>query len=117
MLPKLICVLIYSLTKCHTLNIYSENFVILAEKYPWRSLMLRKLQYFFERSAPPNKFLRNLRSKYILNIYLAEKQLGIANWPIEGKKTIFHCCVYSEEKVGKEKERNSATETVTLNKF
>ena len=23
----------------------SENFVLLAEKFPWRSLMLRKLQY------------------------------------------------------------------------
>ena len=42
-----------------------EKFVIFSKKYPWRSLMLRKLQYVesqFFRSAPPYIFLRNLRT-------------------------------------------------------
>ena len=40
----------------------SENFVIFAEKYPWRSLMLRKLQYV------ESQLLRT-RQIYILGIY------------------------------------------------
>ena len=57
MLTNLTCVLIYSLTKNIREN-DSGNFVKLAEIYPWRSFLLRKLQYLdsplFERSAPPN---------------------------------------------------------------
>ena len=38
----------------------------------------------------------------IADIYLAEKILGIANWPIEGKKNnILHYFVHSEENGGR----------------
>ena len=40
---NLTCVLIYSLILKTT--VCSEKFVKLAETYPWRSLLLRKLQY------------------------------------------------------------------------
>ena len=49
-LSNLRSVLIYSLRY--------ENFVKLTKKYPWRSLMLKKLHFyschFFEPSAPQN---------------------------------------------------------------
>ena len=56
----------------------------------------------------------------IANIYLAEKKLGIANWSIEGKKNpaIFYIIVFIVKiMAGREKEWNSAMETVILNKF
>ena len=35
----------------------------------------------------------------IANIYLAETKLGIAKWPIEGKKTIFYIIVFIVKKM------------------
>ena len=62
---NLTCVLIYLLTK-YVLEDDFENFVKVAVIYPWRSLLLRKLQYFesllFERSTSTNIILRNLKN-------------------------------------------------------
>ena len=60
--------------------------------------MLRKLQYFFKRNAPPNIFLRDLRSKYIRNISIAE-----TNWALLLDllkiKTIFYIVVFIVKKM------------------
>ena len=47
MLPNLICVLIKLLAKCVVEDVLKAavlKTVIFAEKYPWQSLLLRKLQ-------------------------------------------------------------------------
>ena len=58
MLPNLTCVLIYLLTKCIPGDDFKDNFVILAENSPWRSLLLRKLQ--------------NVESQFFLNEVLRQ---------------------------------------------
>ena len=58
-MPNLTDVVLYLLTKRILQEDFKDNFVIFAENYPWRNLLLRNLQ-FVEPQFFLNKALRQI---------------------------------------------------------